>query len=192
MLTSFIASLALRAGLPNWMVQAILALLLAAVLFGSLAGLHHHVYHQGEVAADARNAKVNKANSDRANAERDKLNKQIAAVQAELDAARATVAAIKKEMDDEKAVSTERQRRLVAGDERMRILTRQRPAGPEQPPASGCAGGLDPQASVEADIDPAVAGWLEGFRLEHNEAIRRLDACILRYDAVKAAADAMP
>jgi len=48
---------------------------------------------------------------------------------------------------------------------------------------------MDTGASVEADLDPRTAGWLEGVRERHNEAVNRLNACVEAYGAVKKAAD---
>lgn len=192
MIAALIAKIALRAGLPNWLVQAIGILLLCLTLFGGVAWVHHHIYHQGELAADARNTAVNKANSDRAKAELDRLNTQIAATQAKLDMARADVTRLSKELKDEKSVSTDRQRRLLAGTERMSILTRQRPADPNGQAPGGSAAGLDQGTAVTQTLDGRVASDLEWARQTRDEAIDRLNACISSFDEVKAAADAMP
>lgn len=192
MIAAFIAKLALRAGLPHWAVQAIFSLLLGIVVFGGLAFVHHHIYHQGELAADARNATVNKANSDRADAEQIRLNARIAAAQSNLDMARADLEKLSKELQDEQAVSTDRQRRLLAGDLRLRVLTRQRPADPNGQAPGGPATDLDQGTEVVVDLASGPAAAIDQLRTEHNEAVRRLEGCILEFDAVKAAADAMP
>lgn len=170
----------------------IASLLLIGAVLGGGAWVHHHIYHQGELAADARNAAINKTNSDHADAERNLLNGKIALAQANLNAARAALAVLQKDYDNEKTVSSQRQLDLLAGRERMRILTRQRPTDPNRQAASGPAGPVDQGTAVVEDIDPGVSAWLERFRAGNNAAIDRLNACIVKYDAVKAAADAMP
>lgn len=192
MIAALVLRLATRFSIRPWLLQLLLA---AAAMMGTAAALvwtHHHIYHQGEVAADARNAATNKANSDRADHERNFLNAKVALAQANLTKARAELAVLQGNYDNEKAISTQRQLDLLAGRERMRILTRQRPADPNRPPTSGPAGPVDPGTAVTEDIDPGVSAWLEWFRAEHNAAVDRLNACIVKYDAVKAAADAMP
>lgn len=184
-----IAALALRFGVAAWMVE------LAAVLALAGAGTwyHHHVYHQGELAADARNLLVAKANSDRANAERDRLNGRVAAVQAELNTYTAALEALQRDYEDEKAVSDGRRRALATGAERMQILAAKRPADPNRPPGGAAAGAVDTGGAVDTyDIDPAVAANLEQFRVDHNGAIKAVSACVGQYDALKQAVDALP
>lgn len=170
----------------------IAGLLLIGTVLGGGAWIHHHIYHQGELAADARNAVINKANSDRANAERNLLNGKIALAQSNLTAARATLAVLQKEYDDEKVISNQRHADLLAGRERMRVLARQRPANPNRPAEGGSAGPVDQGAEIVVDLAGSAAAAIDQLRVDRNEAIRRLEACIVKYDAVKAAADAMP
>lgn len=191
-MASIVLSLAKRFGLSEALVEFIATFLL---LFGFALGcmwLHHHVYHQGEVAADTRNAAMNKTNSDRANAERDKLNAQISIVQSSLDEATSAVSVLQEQLKNEKANSSDYQHRIAVGEQRLSVLVRQRPADPNQAPESGTVGGLGAQPSVTADLDPAVGAGLIGLTSEGDVAIIRLNACILRFDALKAAVDSMP
>lgn len=168
------------------------ALALAGALAAAGIAYHHHVYQQGVSAESSRRDVIEAANSARANKERDALNVQIATAQASLTAARASLAKLEKELSDEKSISTQRQRDLLAGRERMSVLTRQRPTDPNGQAQGGAAGNVGPGAGITADLDGRVASDLEWARETRNEAIKRLNACILDYDAVKAAADAMP
>lgn len=192
MIAAMILRMATHLGVPAWMVQAVLGLVLLAALAGAAAFEVHHIYHSGELAAEARDAIREKANSDRADKELARLNDRVRVVQAALDGARAFVAQLQKEMTDEKAASDDLQRRLRAGDVRLSVLTRQRPADQAQSPGSTAVGRLDQEPAVESDLDQEVAANLVGLTSEGDQAIIRLAACIIRYDKVKAAADAMP
>lgn len=183
-----IAALALRWGVASWLLE----LLLLAALCGAGVWYHGHVFHQGEVAANDANAIVAKANSDRADAERDKLNGKVRAAQSLVTAGDAKVAQLETRLLDEKAISVDLQRDLSAGRKRLSILTRARPVDPNGPPGGPAAGQVNQGAGVIADIDPGVASNLERFRSDYNSAVERLNMCIVRYDTVRAAAEAMP
>jgi hypothetical protein len=187
-----IAALLLRYGIPEWAAKLAALIALAAALIGGAAWYHHHVFEQGVAQESLRRDKIEGENSARADKERDALNVKIATAQKELDAARVTLAALKEDYVNAQAISSDRQRRLRDATDRMSILARPRPSDPNGPPQGGPAGPVDTGASVEVDIDPGVSSWLEGLRAEHNAAVERLQACIVKYDAVKTAADAMP
>lgn len=178
--------------IPLWAIKAGAGALLSLALFGGWKWREHVVYHRGELAEHARGEARAKIESDRADAQRDALNKQIAVAQASLTAARANLALLKLELDNEKAISSDRQRRLLAGTERMRVLVRARPPGPNGSPGGFGTGLVDTGADVVADLAGGTAAAIDQLRVDHNEAVRRLEACVIAYDAVKAAADAMP
>lgn len=184
-------------GMQLWLASSVgklvAGLLLVLALIGGGAWYYHHVYHSGELAQKVRDDTAAKIESDRADAARAALNQRIAAVQADLAKSRERVAELQKDFDNEKAVSDARQRDLLAGRERMRVLVRAaRPAGADGPAQGGSAAGVDSGGEVVVDIDPAVASNLERFRSERNRAAVALDACIVDYDALKAAVDALP
>lgn len=192
MIAAAILRMALRFGVPPWLVQLVLLIACALALAGAGIWTHQHIYHQGELAADARNAAINKANSDKANRERDALNAKIAKVQGDLNDAQRIVANLTRSYEDEKIISEQYQRDLLTGRERLRILTRKQSADSNGSTDSGAAGTVDTGTAVIEDIDPAAAAWLERFRAGSNAAIDRLNACIVRFDALKAAVEAMP
>lgn len=175
---------------PRWAIYLVICIAIAA---GAL-GYRAHVYHTGVADESARRDAIDAKNNAVAKQARADLNARIAVLQGMLDTARKQVAKLKKDLDDEQAVSTKRQADLAAGHERERVLIRAvtSQASPDGQAPGAAAAGVDSGTSVETDLDPRVAGWLEGVRAEHNAAVERLDACIQSYDAVKAAVDAMP
>jgi hypothetical protein len=175
---------------PPWKIGT--ALVLAAALVAGAASYHHHVFAQGEAHDKARSDAVIAANTLAVTKELLAINGRVRVAQAELAKAQEDLQRLQQENDREKAISSDRQRRLLAGDERMSVLTRARPSDPAQagPAAGAAASTVDPGAGVVYDLDPAVAAGLEGIRAGHNDAVNRLGACILAYDKVKTAADA--
>jgi hypothetical protein len=174
-----------KLAIPAWAVK------LAAVLALCVAGAayHHHVFHAGELRERAVGAAREAKQSQIATAAVVILNTRVAVAQADLALARARVAFLEPELQNEKAVSDDRQRRLVAGAERMQILTRQRPAGPPGTGQGAAAVGVDSEPAVVADIDGTVAANLEWLRSTRDSAVKRLNACVVEYDALKEAVD---
>lgn len=175
--------------------RPIIYLVLAGLLIGGAAAYRDHVYGLGVTAERVRRDDLDHRRSLAADAERDALNGRIRAAQADLNIARANLGRKDLELQHAQEISNQRAADLAAGRARERVLVRaasQRPVDPDRPTIRATAADLDPDAPIEADLDPRVAGWLEGVRADHNAAIERLDACVQSYDAVKAAADAMP
>jgi hypothetical protein len=192
MLTDLIARLAV----PKWLAQVLAALaVVAALVLGARAYLDH-VYNNGVAAERSRRDTIDAKNSAAAERARADLNARIRALQGTLATARAVRDRLQLELDHEKTISNQRQADLLAGRARERVLVRAAgrtgQAGADGKVAGTCTGALDRDAAVEVDLDPGVASWLEGVRSDHNGAVKRLDACIKAYGAVKAAADAMP
>lgn len=184
-----IAALLLRYGIPMWAAKMLGAALLFAAIAGAGLAYHHHVYAQGEAAADARAAAREKANSDRADAELVKLNTRLAEKQTELRAAIADLVRLQKENDYEKSNSLALQSDLAAGRKRLSVLVRQRPADPAKPPDGSAIAAVGGGAAVSADLAERPAASLEWLRSTREEAINRLDACIAAYSAVEKAVD---
>lgn len=177
---------------PRW---PFLAALVVAIMVGSLT-YRDHVYKSGVSAESTRRDAIDARNSLAATQARDDLNARIRLLQGMLDVARDQVAKLKSEFDDANKISVQRSTDLLAGRAHDRVLVRTTcTAGqtdPAEQAAGAGAGAVDQGTSIETDLDPRVASWLEGVRAEHNAAVERLGACIQSYDAVKAASDAMP
>jgi hypothetical protein len=175
---------------PRW----VLAALLAATTVGAFYAYSVHLIHHGESLSDARHAAEDAELSRAAQDERNRLNRLVAAAQADLAVARARLIAIQQELDHEKADSARLQSDLAVGRQRLQVLVRaadQAGSDPVRSIEGGPAGTVDHPAAALADLDGTVAANLEWLRSTRNEAIDRLDACVRSYDAVKAAADAI-
>jgi hypothetical protein len=181
-----IPALLLRFGIPKWIAMFAMFAMVAA---GALT-YRHHLIQQGVSLESARRDRIEAENSARADGERSALNELLRVAQAKLAAAIADLSKKEMELSNEKIISSQRQLDLLAGRERMRVLTHPRPADQAGSPGSTAAAGVDQGASVESDLDPRVASDLEWARETRNEAITRLGACVVAYDAVKAASDA--
>lgn len=183
-----IAALLLRFGVPMWLAK----LALLGLLAGGAVLYHHHVYKQGEDAADARAAVREKANSDRAKAALAELNEKLAKKQADLDTVVADLARTGWELSNEKRDSAALQSDLLAGRKRLSVLVRQRPADPAKPPDAACPAQVDSGATFSADLAERPAASLEWLRSTREEAIDRLDACTKLYDAARKAVNDAP
>jgi hypothetical protein len=185
-----------RLAMPKWLVQLLAGIALLTALVLGVRGYLSHVYHEGELASDARHTVIDAANTRKAEAEQARLNGQIAATQSKLDAARADVAKLQQGHDHDQAISDDRQRRLLAGTDRERVLIRaiapQRTADQNGQAPSAGTGAMDSGSAVSATLDGRVASDLEWLRQTRNSALTGLQACIVRYDALKQAVDAMP
>lgn len=184
-----IAALLLRFGIPKW--AAILAL--CALAAASAIAYRHHLIQQGVSLEAARRDKIDADNTAKAEAEQGRLNALVAKAQAELGAALAHLDQLKSDLDHEQAASRTLQSDLAAGRRRLSVaIARAGQADPAQPPDSTSAGGLDSQSPATADLDPQAASRVVELTGTGDSAIIRLNACIAAYDAVKAAADALP
>lgn len=165
-------------------------------LLVALAGWHAHTVHLAHKAGvqqeSTRRDTIDARNTIAAGRALLVLNERVHAAQAALAIAQLDLQKLQQENDREKLVSSQRQADLLAGRERLSVLTRA--AGASNPAQSGSPTGaaaatVDPRAGVTIDLDPAVAAGLEGIRARHNDAVNRLDACVKAYDAVKKAAE---
>lgn len=190
-----ISALLLKYGIPAWLAELVAGAGLVLALWAGLAWHDHNVFQRGVAQESARRDVIDRANAAKALAERARLNVLVAAAQAELDAARLDVAKLKQELDHEQAISSDRQRRLLAGTERERVLIRAIPADPgkvRQDQGTG-TGAVDPAGgAASATLDPRVASDLEWVRQTRNDALTGLQGCITRYDALKKAVDSAP
>lgn len=188
-----IAALLLRFGIPRWVADTAAIVLLAAGLWAGFSWHDHTVFDRGVAQERTRRDAIDARASAAAQAEKSRLDQQLAQTQAQLDAAIAAVAHLQSELDHEQAVSVDRQQRLLAGTERERVLIRAiaapGAAGAAGPAAAAGPAGLDPGGAIAADLDGRAASDLEWVRQTRNDALKGLRACIASYDAVKAAAD---
>ena len=151
----------------------------------------HSAASHATTAENERHIAIDAANSARANAELAALNGKVRQASADLLAAQANLQKLQSENDHEKSISTQYRADLLAGRQRLRILTAARDPAQAGTPASYGAAAVDQSAAVVADIDPRVAAGLESVRERQNDAVRRLQGCIAAYDSVKSAADAL-
>lgn len=178
-----------------WMASKFAPWIAGAALLGLLVGglqvRHYHDISQGEAKESARRDLMDAKNTAAAQSALLAENGKTRAAQATLAIVQADNQRLQQENDREKATSKQRNAALLAGTERMRIEL----AGARNPAQTGSASGattvtVDQGASFDADIAPAVAAGLDAIREAHNEAVRRLGACIKEYDALYNAVNA--
>lgn len=184
-----IASLIAKIGLPAWAVNLFAGVVVVAALAGAGILEYRHIYNAGVKQEQAAQRVRDRENERLATAALAVINARVAAVQAQLTLARAEVQKLEKENEIEKANSDDLQRRLIVGEQRMRVLVRAAAPGSAGPDQGAGAVAVDPGAAVEADLDATVAANLEWLRSTRDRAIGRLGACIAEYDALKAAVD---
>lgn len=187
-----IASLLLKYGIPSWLAELVAGALLVLALWAGIAWHDHRVFSRGVAQESARRDVIEAAISAKANSERAHLNILLAAVQAELNSEKANVAKLQTELDHAQTSNTTLQSDLAAGRQRLRVALAVRAAGPAGSAEGAPAGGLDSQPGATADLDPQAASRVAELTGEGDAAIIRLNACILRYDALKQAVDAAP
>lgn len=167
----------------------------AALLVAAVTGWHMHAVSAAHTAGvqqeSTRRDGVDAINSARAKDELAAMNEKVLDATRQIIDTQARLQKLQTENDHEKAISSQRQSDLLAGRERLRILTTARHPDQAGAPASTAAATVDQGTGALADIDPGVAAGLDGIRERHNEAVRRLVACVAAYDAVKAAADSL-
>lgn len=175
-----------------WYWKAGAAVALLAALYGYHVFAVNAAHTAGVSYESSRRDMIELGNTARAQAELLAANERTRKAQADLAIVQEDLQKLSMENNREKLVSSQRQSDLLAGRERMRVLTTGptacNPAQAGQAPGAGAAD-VDPGAGVVVDLDPTVAAGLEGIRAQHNEAVRRLVGCIVAYDGVKAAAD---
>ena len=182
----------LKYGIPTWAAQLGAIVLGATLVLGSAAAYRSHVYHLGEAASDTRWKAREKENSKRAKDELAKLNEKVAAARADLAIAVADQVRIETELSHEKRDSAALQAELLAGRQRMSVLTRQRPADPAGARQGAGTSVVGDGPAIVADLDPRAAASLEWLRSTREEAIDRLDACVFQYRAVEKAVNSLP
>jgi hypothetical protein len=174
----------------SWKIGAALALVAA------LVGWHVHSVSaaraDGVKVESARRDGIDAINSARAKDELAVANGKVLAATIKLADVQADLQKLQTENDHEKLISSQRQSDLLAGRERLRILTTTaRHPGQAGPPAGAAATAMDSGTGDLAYIAPAVASGLERIREQHNEAVRRLAGCIAAYDGVRDASQAL-
>lgn len=129
-----------------------------------------------------------KLESDRrdnvANAELVKANELVKEKQSRINDLQGELSKLHSENENEKMESIKRESDLRAGNQRLRVQIAHRSGATGSCESSGTAT-VDQESETTQDLAPAVAGWLESFRRNENNAIDRLDACIKAYDEVR-------
>jgi len=166
-----------------------LALLAAAA--GAFMAYHHAGVNEGVARESLRRDAIDAKNSAAANARLVVETDRVRAAQADLATAQADNQRLQLENEHAKTTASHRNAALLSGDERLRIEV----TGPRDPVDAASAGGpaaaaVDQGTGAYADIAPTVAAGLDAIREAHNEAVRRLDACIREYDALHDAVNA--
>ena len=159
-----------------------------------LAGLtwyHHHVYQQGYDQRADEQLVIDAKNKIAAEKELNKLNMHVNEVQSELDKSTATLSTKQVELDHAKQLSSDYQVRLASGTDRLRVLTKSTCSNKAANPQSASLTDVDNRTEVTAELDGAVAANLVKLAGEGDEAITRLNACIVSYNLVKTAADSI-
>lgn len=185
-LAAFIA----RTGVPIWLLKLVAMIGLAGVVVLGVRAGYAHVFNAGVTEERAAQHARDVENDRVAAAAVALLNARVAAAQAALALARAEVNILKRENEIEKTNSGDLQQRLVSGEQRMRVLIRTAALNPAGPGAGAGAVIVDPGTAIEANLDGTVAANLEWLRSTRDQAIKRLDGCVIEYDALKAAVDA--
>lgn len=182
-----IAALLLRLGVPRW--AAIAALCVVAA--GAALLYRSHLVDVGVAQESARRDQVDHDRDVQAKAERDRLNGIIATKQAALNAALAKVDQQGKEISDAQAHSAVLQSDLAAGRRRLSVaITGACHPNPDGHDQGTAAAELDSAGGPAiASLDGRAAADLEWMRQTRNDAIVGLQACVVAYDAVKAATD---
>lgn len=188
-----IAALLARFALPRWAVELLGVLTLLAGFCGAVLWYGHEKHEQGVTEEKNRRDLLDFERDQQAKAELAKLNEQVSQAKMLLADAQGRVAQLTEEVNDAQAISGRRESALRAGVERERVLIRALGTGPNAAPGQGADAGSGPvdQAGgpTAAILDPAVASDLERVRLSRNTAINAARACVIQYDALKAAID---
>lgn len=168
-----------------------------ALLLSGLLGYHAYKVHaareDGRITESARRDILEQAASSQAKSLLLEANGRVRVAQTALAVAQDALDKLSLENSNEKIKDAQHIADLASGRERMRITTHLQPrievskAGPSSDAATPA---VDSGASVDADVDPAVAAGIDSIRTRYNEAVRRLNACIVAYDSAKAASDA--
>lgn len=150
----------------------------------TLAWCYHAIDQGGYTRAmterDAKDAQITIA----AQAQLAEENEKIRAAQAALTKAIFTINANQEELQNEKLNSAVYQSQLASGDKRLRALVTRSKSSDAEQGTGPAAANLDQRTEVIEDLSPIVGASIERLRLNENEAIDRLDACIGAYDAV--------
>jgi hypothetical protein len=155
----------------------------AAAVIGGLLAYQHHLVEQGRAQADARHALADAARERAAYKAVALANSQVAERQAALDAALAALADRERDLHEQQRHNAAVQSDLAAGRVRLPVAAICPGSHPAVQGEGGAAAGLDPQPAAAAELDPQAAGRLVELTGTGDDAIVRLNACIVAYDA---------
>jgi len=167
----------------------------AVILCGVVvAGANHYknsLIERGVAQESARRDLIDEKNRNTAQAALIALNKQILIAKNQLAEAQEQLSKLQTEAQSAQTESLIRESALRSGAERMRITVIQHNAtAAAGPDGDSSITAVDTGTRVVEDLPPEIAGDLESLRRNENTAIDRLNACIVAYDAVKAAIEA--
>lgn len=177
-------------GLSIWIKLALIATVIAAITGGSV-GIHHHIFQQGVTQEKDRRDKIDAANTIKAQTILVAENEKVRALQAQIAAVQIDLSTKQMELQNARNKSAALESDLRAGTKRMSVLIARNKADPAGCATSSGASNLDQGTEVTAELDGTVAANLVGIAAEGDSAITRMNACIVAYDAVKAASDAL-
>ena len=160
-------------------------------IFTGLAWYHHHVYQQGYNQRENEQLVIDTKSKAETLNTLEKLNLHINEVQTELDKSTASLSTKQTELDHAKQNSNDYQVRLASGADRLRVLTKSTCANQATNIKSPSLANVDNRTEDAAELDGKVAANLVKLAGEGDEAIARLNACIISYNLVKTAADSI-
>ena len=163
----------------------------AIAILAGLGWYHHHVYKQGYDTRSDEQLVTDAKNKAAAEDALSKLNSHVNEVQGELDKLTASLSTKQTELDHAKQISSDYQVRLAAGTDRLRVITKSTCTNKATIPESTGLTSVDNRAEATTELDGTVAANLVKLAGEGDEAITRLNACIVSYNLVKSAADAI-
>lgn len=157
--------------------------LLVAMAIGAALAYRAHLVDEGRDAADAHHAQLDAVREKAASGALAAANLTIAAKQAALDAATAALADRERDLHEQQTRATALQSDLAAGRVRLPVAARCAGGGAAGKGQIVSAAGLDPQPAIAAELDPQAAVRLSQLTGTGDDAIVRLNACIVAYDA---------
>lgn len=165
-----------------------------ALVGGLIAGYfawHHHIFEQGVTQEKDRRDKIDAENTIKAQATLAAANEKVRVAQAALTETMAQLSDKQTELHNAQIASNAYQSDLLASRKRLSVLvTTHQSSGAKQTDGTAVAS-MDQGATFTEDLAPTVARNIEGLRLNENDAITRLNACIAAYEAVERAVNSV-
>lgn len=161
-------------------------LLMVCALVGGKHIYDKHYYNQGYAVAKAEAKVANDKADATAKAALEEKNRDILAIQTNLDALTAQLQTAEKELENAKIKSASLEADLRSGAKRLSVLVTAHKSDNAQQDKNFPATCLD-NGTITADLDGTVAANLERLRLNENNAIMQLNGCVKEYEALERA-----